>query len=510
MILVAILLLPAVAGTLAWMAERRSGFGAARWLCASALIADLLVLIPLFPRASSQGLMQIDAPWIPALGIRFHLMLDGFGLVMVLLTLLLGLVALVATGREKDERNSAFLFHIMASITGIIGVFTASDLFLFFVFYEVMLVPIYFLISLWDREGRGAATKFFIFTQAGGMLMLLSIVGLYLYVNHATGHQTFDLTELLRHDTAAPFAMLLLLGFVIAFAVKLPSVPFHSWQPDAYAAAPAAAAIILAGLMSKAGAYGLLRFAIPLFPEAAHNIAFWAMLVGVISILYGAVMAFAQRDLRRVIAYSSMSHLGFVLLGAFAMNAIAFKGVIMTMVCHGISVSGLFLLDQAVRERRESDDLDRMGGLWKTAPKLGATGLVFVLATLGIPGLGNFVGEFLVLLGAYQANPILAAVAAIGMVLSAVYALWMMQRIFFGPTGATAETSDVTPGYLAIVIPMIVALLTLGLYPQPVLRAAGGWRMSTPPAMTKHTLGVSNVDHEEPAVPNAADSETAR
>lgn len=474
---------PLLGGILAWLMARTGAHKAAATLSVVVLFATAFALL-----AATQGMPMdgfshtFQAQWIPDIGnISFHLALDGFALVLVLLTLLIGAVAIIAASYEPVSSPGAVLFHLMASITGLIGVFLAADLFLFFVCYEVMLVPMYFLIVLYGHGDRaGAAVKFFIFTQASGLLMLIAMIAIGLG-GDGFGYEGGPITAF------TPFvSALLLLAFTLAFAVKLPVVPFHTWQPVTYAAAPAAAGIILAGLMSKAGAYGLLRFAVQMFPDTAQQYAPYAMLIGAISIVYGAVLAFSQTNLRKLIAYSSMSHLGFVMMAAFAMNDLAFKGAVMTMVCHAFSVAGLFLLEQAVRARTQTSDLDRLGGLWRSAPKLGAVGLVFTMATLGIPGLGNFVGEFLVLVGVYQASPIMAAIAALGMVLSAIYALWMMQRVFFGPRDEKASpVIDVSPAWLMLCAPMIAALLWLGLFPQPVLDLAGPLRAQVTSAQTQ-------------------------
>jgi NADH-quinone oxidoreductase subunit M len=359
-------------------------------------------------------------------------------------------------------------------MAGVIGVFLAMDLFLFYFFWELMLVPMYFLIVVrGDANRRYAGTKFFLFTQLSGLLMLVAILGLYFIHGRNTGEYTFDYPKLL-HTAIPPNAdMWLMLGFLAAFLVKLPGVPLHSWLPDAYTSAPTAGSVVLAGLLSKTAAYGLLRFVVPLFPRAAAEFAFAAMVLAVIGILYGAVLAFAQTDLKRLIAFSSISHLGFVLLGIFAWNELALQGAVMQMICHGISTGGLFILAGVIEDRLHTRDIRRMSGLWSIVPRMGAVAMFFALASIGLPGLGNFIGEFLVLLGSFKANVALTTVATAGFVASVVYALWMIQLIFHGPRRERTKIVDLKVREVWEMGVMILVLLWLGLYPQPVLNTAG-------------------------------------
>ncbi len=446
-----------------------------------ALAIDLAIILKIwlehFSRVTNPGqsawLIEMDHTWIPQLGISFHLAMDGLSLLLVLLTVFLGIVSVVCSWKEIQDRVGFFHFNLMMVLGGIIGVFLALDLILFYFFWELMLVPMYFLIGIWGHENRVyAAIKFFIFTQAGGLFMLLAILGLYFIHGQNTGIYTFNYSELLGTSIAASTSMWLMLGFFIAFAVKLPVVPLHTWLPDAHTEAPTAGSVILAGLLLKTGAYGLLRFAVPLFPEAALAFAPVAMGLAVISIIYGAVMAFAQTDIKRLVAYTSVSHLGFALLGIFALNAISLQGAVMQMICHGLSTGALFVLVGMLQERIHTRDLNQMGGLWSTVPRLGGTALFFALASLGLPGLGNFVGEFLVLLGTYKTNAFLTVPAALGLVLSVVYALWMIQRAFYGPLPKVWRLPDLSVRETAVTGVMAAGLLWLGLNPQPVLNTA--------------------------------------
>jgi len=333
-----------------------------------------------------------------------------------------------------------------------------------------MLVPMYFLIGIWGHEKRVyAAYKFFIFTQVSGLLMLLSILGLYFIHGQNTGNFTYNYNELINTNMSIWTAWWLMWGFVIAFAVKLPAVPVHTWLPDAHTEAPTAGSVVLAGLLLKTGAYGLMRFVLPIFPNAAEALAPIAMTLGVIGILYGAVLAFAQTDLKRLVAYTSVSHMGFVLLGVFAMNEWAYQGTLMQMVAHGLSTSALFIMAGMLQKRLHTRDLTQMGGLWSVAPRMSGVAMVFVMASLGLPGLANFVAEFLILVGAYQTNWVLTALAVIGLVFATVYSLRIMQAGFFGPNTHGWQMADLNAREWVVMGAMIIALVYLGLYPQPLL-----------------------------------------
>jgi len=475
MVLIWLILIPFAGGLLAWLLGRWRPLWA-RWAALAAMLIDLALAAGLWARffagaAAGPGwLVEFEAPWIPALGIQFHLALDGLSLLLILLTAVLGIMAVLASWTDVTENVGFFHFNLLWVLAGITGVFLALDLFLFYFFWEVMLVPMYFLIALWGHERRiYAAVKFFLFTQAGGLLMLVAILGLYFVHGQATGVYTFEYSQLLGTAMSPAVAFWLMLGFAAAFAVKLPAVPVHTWLPDAHTEAPTAGSVILAGVLLKTGAYGLLRFVLPLFPQAARAVAPVAMALGVVGILYGALLAYSQKDLKRMVAYTSVSHMGFVLLGIFAGNELALQGVAMQMLCHGISTGALFILAGALQERLHTRDVDRMGGLWAATPRLGAATLIFALASLGLPGLGNFVGEFLVLLGAYQASPWLAALAALGLVAATIYSLWLVQKVFHGPREAALPLVDLGGREMTIMGVLFVLIVGLGLYPQPAL-----------------------------------------
>ena len=452
-------------------ASARLGAHVPRWVSLGILAGAGVWLLAAFAAGPEQGLFagqRLD--WIPAFGISVRLEMDGLSLMLVALTLFLGLVAVVASWSETQQRHGFFQFNLLWILAGVVGVFTALDLFLFFVFWEVMLIPMYFMIAIWGHENRAyAAMKFFLFTQISGLLMLLAILGL-VYAHYSTsGVVTFDYYDLLGAQLDADFAFWLMLGFFVAFVVKLPGVPFHTWLPDAHTQAPTAGSVILAGILLKTGAYGLIRFVVPLFPEAALDFRWPAMALGAASVVYGGYLAYSQHDFKRLVAYSSIGHMGFVLLGVFAANTIATQGAIMQMIAHGFSTAALFMMAGALQERLHTRDMRKMGGLWQQAPRMGAITLFFVVASLGMPGLGNFVGEFLVLLGAFQVDVGLTVVAALGIVVAAVYSLILMQRSFQGAAQDDgAAIADFGVRELLVMALMVVALIVLGIYPQPV------------------------------------------
>jgi len=336
-----------------------------------------------------------------------------------------------------------------------------------------MLVPMYFLIAIWGHENRYYASfKFFIFTQLSGLLMLLAILGLYFIHGRNTGIYTFDYTQLLRTPLSGTAGMLLMLGFLAAFAVKLPVIPLHTWLADAHTEAPTAGSVVLAGLLLKTGAYGLLRFVVPLFPDAAFAFSPVAMVLAVIGILYGAAMAFSQTDLKRLVAYTSISHMGFVLLGVFAWNTLALQGAVLQIVCHGLSTGALFMIVGFLQERIHTREISRMGGLWSAAPRMGAIALFFAMASLGLPGLGAFVAEFLVLLGTYKTNIAMTVFATVGLVTATVYSLWMIHVSFFGTDRENWKIPDFSLREMSVMAVMMVSLVLLGLYPQFFLDAA--------------------------------------
>ncbi|MGH9430105.1 MAG: NADH-quinone oxidoreductase subunit M [Terriglobia bacterium] len=479
MILVWLIAIPLIAGVLAWIFARWSEL-AARWISLIATILCFALSLGLWYRyagevhllSNGKWFAEVNWAWIPQLGIHFHLAMDGLSLLMVLLTFLLGIVSVLTSWQEIKKGVGFFHLNLMWILAGIAGVFLAVDLFLFYFSWELMLVPMYFLIAVWGHERRVyAAVKFFIFTQACGLLMLISIVALYFIHHSTTGVYTFEYKDLLGTSMAPHTAFLIMLGFFVGFAVKLPIFPLHPWLPDAHTEAPTAGSVILAGLLLKTGAYGLLRFVVPLFPRASHQFAPIAMTLAVIGIIYGAVMAFAQTDLKRLVAYTSVSHLGFVLLGIYAWNDLALQGAVLIIICHGVGTGSLFMLVGQLQERTHTREMGKLGGLWATIPRMSGVAMFFALGSMGLPGLGDFIGEFLVLLGTYKAGFTgLTIAATIGVLLSTLYALRFIQRAYHGPNINQWSIPDLTAREVIIYIPMMAILLWLGLYPQPVLR----------------------------------------
>jgi len=491
MALIWVILIPLLAAPICWWAGRARTDAELKVPLIVALLAllfDLVLVLNLFDPASGGGWwLAIDMPWIPRFGITLSLALDGLGFVMLLLALVLGIAAAWVSAREICEASGAFYATLMLSIAGVLGVFLAVDLFLFFLFWELMLVPVYFLIAAWGhgdaersstQSSTQSAIKFFIYTQASGLLMLLAIVALVWLHFDATGELTFAFDAL--RDTApdGPAGVWLLLGFLIAFAVKLPAVPLHGWLPDAHTDAPTGGSVILAGILLKTGAYGLLRFGLPLFPDAAVVIAPYAMWLGVVAVLYGAWLAYAQTDFKRLVAYSSISHMGFVLIGIFALNIQAWQGAVMQMIAHGLSTAALFVVAGILQRRLGTREMSAVGGLWQHMPVLGGFTLLFAIASIGLPGLANFIGEFLVLLGAYKAHAPVAVVAALGLVLAAVYGLVLVQRSFHGPleippTSDAVADATVDERMLLALFALLVAVL--GVQPQLLFDVLGPW-----------------------------------
>ena len=433
------------------------------------------VLTDFSTEAAAEFQLTDHHTWIESLGISWSLGVDGISLWLVILT---GLIfPLTIVGVDAEHGPKAYYSWLLVLEAGCMGVFLALDLFAFFTFFEIVLVPMYFLIGKWGHGERAyAATKFFIFTMFGSALMLVGILSLAFLNQAETGVLTFSLEVLANSQSiATTTARWIFLSFALAFAVKVPLFPFHTWLPDAHTNAPTAGSVILAAVMLKLGTYGFLRFGIYLFPEAAVWFAPYLVALGTIGIIYGAVAATMQSDLKRLVAYSSVAHLGFIMIGLFAYTTEGFTtegmvGGLLQMVNHGLSTGALFLLVAMVYDRRHTRMISDLGGLQKPAPLLAGVFILVTLSSLGLPGLNGFVGEFLTLLGAYKAYGWWAAVAASGVIIAALYLLWAYQRVFHGPAeGANAEISDLKLREGLLLVPFVVGIVFLGVYPKPVI-----------------------------------------
>lgn len=472
MILLLLIFIPFTGGLLAWITGKQDS-PLPRIITLVALVTGLAITAAgLVPEQANHMPIDFTRTWIPELGIGLHLSADGLSLLMVLLTFLISAISVLAT---KEHMHSGFYyFNILLTVSGITGVFLSADLFLFYFFWELMIIPMYFLISIWGNGNRVRASyKFFIYTQAGGLLMLLSIAALYLIHRNATGIYTFNLADLAGTPMPLSVEILIMSGFLAAFLVKLPAFLLHTWLPDAYSEAPLAGTIILSCLMSKTAAYGLLRFSLPLFPHASMAFAPYAMALGAIGILYGAKLAFSQTEIKRLIAWTSLSHMGFILLGVYAFNETAWHGVVMQMITHALSTCAMFVIAGQLYARLNTGDINRMGSLWSDIPAMGAMGLIFSMALLGLPGLGNFIAEFLTLAGAFRANVLFTSVACLGLVLSTIYSLRIMQKVFFGKQGSVKTIHDLTLRESIILGFLVIAVVVTGLFPQLIIDVVG-------------------------------------
>jgi NADH-quinone oxidoreductase subunit M len=410
--------------------------------------------------------------WIERFGISYHLGIDGISLLLVLLTTFLSMLAVLSSYTAVKERIREYMIFMLFLETGMLGVFLSLDLFLFFVFWEAMLVPMYFLIGIWGGPRKIYATfKFILYTMAGSTLMLVAILFLYFYAYKVTGRPSFDLLEMYRISIPARYQIWLFSAFALSFAIKVPLFPFHTWLPDAHVEAPTAGSVILAGVLLKMGIYGFLRFCFPLFPAASLKFVPLFAVIAIIGILYGALLAMMQEDVKSLVAYSSISHLGFVVLGIFAFNQQGMEGGILQMINHGISTGALFLLVGMLYEQRHTRLISDFGGLARQMPLYAAFFMIVALSSLALPGTNGFVGEFLILVGAFKLKKLYAVLAALGVILSAVYLLWMYQRVMFGElkNPENRKLKDLSLREVFVLFPLLIMIFWIGVYPGPFL-----------------------------------------
>jgi NADH-quinone oxidoreductase subunit M len=473
MLLTAVIFLPTLGAAALFALDRRDE-RRLRQVALGVAIATFLLscLLWIGFRRDVGGMQFVELrPWIPGAGIHYHLGVDGISLLLVLLTTLLSPLCLLAAWSQVTTRVKEFLLAMLLLETAMVGVFCALDLILFFVFWEAMLIPMYLIIGVWGGPRRVyAAVKFVLYTMAGSALMLLAILTLYFLQDPTTA--TFDYLTIAKLSVAPALQWWLFLAFALAFAVKVPMVPFHTWLPDAHVEAPTAGSVILAGVLLKMGTYGFLRFCLPFFPHASMALAPVIFALAVVGILYGAWVSTVQPDLKKLIAYSSVSHLGFVMLGLFTLNAQGIVGGLLQMINHGVSTGALFLLVGMIYERRHSRLIADFGGLWAVVPVFSAILLLVTLSSIGLPGLNGFVGEFLILVGAFQVSPPLAVVATLGIIFAAVYMLWMYQRVAFGEVSheEVRRLPDLSAREIWTLIPLLVLIVWIGVYPKVFTR----------------------------------------
>jgi NADH-quinone oxidoreductase subunit M len=432
-------------------------------------------MLTMFDKSNPDLQLGLSLSWIPSFHITYSMGVDGLSILLVLLTTFLTPISILSTWKAVEERVKDFMIFFTLLEVGMLGVFFAQDLFLFYIFWEFTLVPMYFLIGIWGGPRRiYAAIKFFLYTMAGSILMLLAI--LWLGINQGT----FSVPDLMaKGGIPGNIQLWLFLAFTAAFAIKVPMWPLHSWLPDAHVEAPTAGSVILAGVLLKMGTYGFIRFNIPLFPDAAKQAAPWIALLAVIGIIYGAWVSYAQKDVKKLVAYSSVSHLGFVMLGLFALNPQGIEGGILQMINHGLSTGALFLLVGMIYEQTHTREISVYGGLWKITPVFGTIMLIVSLSSMGLPGLNGFVGEFTILLGAFGSkaigSPWFAGISAAGVIMAAIYILYMFQKMFLGPEGSIVEEvkkhghalRDLNVREIVTIVPILIFIFWIGLYPKP-------------------------------------------
>src|SRR5436190_9377329 len=448
---------------------------AIRWIANIVAFIGFAVSVPLWfwynPQNADFQFVE-RAPWIPSVGAEYFLGVDGFSALLILLTTMMGCIAVLSSWTAITERVKEYYIFLLVLQTGMLGAFMSLDFLLFFLFWEVMLVPMYFLIGIWGSDRRlYSAIKFFLYTLVGSVVMLLGILALYFYNHTVTGVYTFDITQFHRLNVPFDLQKWVFLAFFLGFAIKVPMFPFHTWLPDAHVQAPTAGSVILAGVLLKMGTYGFIRFSLPLLPAATLWAVPWMVTLSIIGIVYAALVTLVQKDMKRLIAYSSVSHLGFVMLGMFALNPLGLEGSVLQMINHGLSTGGLFLIVGMIYERRHTKEIAAFGGLAHVMPVYATVTLVIFLASMGLPLLNGFVGEFMMLQGADAASRVWADWAVSGIVLGAAYLLWLYQRVFWGriTNEENRHLVDLDGRELATLVPLVALCFWIGIYPKPFL-----------------------------------------
>ena len=473
--LLSIILFLPLAGALLLLLVNKQNVSAIRWIANIVALAGFMVSIPLWFQYIPQNpeFQFVErAPWIPSIGAEYFLGVDGFSTLLVLLTTMMGSIAVLSSWHAITERVKEYYIFLLILQTGMLGAFMSLDFLLFFLFWEVMLVPMYFLIGIWGSANRlYSAIKFFLYTLSGSVLMLLGILALYFHYHSATGVDTFNVLELMKFNWPWSLEKWVFWAFMIGFAIKVPMFPFHTWLPDAHVEAPTAGSVILAGVLLKMGTYGFIRFSLPLLPDYSRNSTTVKIMVAlsIVAIVYGALVSLMQRDMKKLIAYSSVSHLGFCTLGIFALNPHGLSGSILQQINHGISTGALFLIVGLIYERRHTREIKEFGGLSNVMPVYATLFMIVMLSSIGLPLLNGFIGEFTILQGAFEVNWRWAAWAVSGIVLGAAYMLWLYQRTMFGPCDNPKNQAlkDLSFREVMTLVPLVVAAFWIGLYPKP-------------------------------------------
>jgi NADH-quinone oxidoreductase subunit M len=479
--ILSIILFTPLVGAFVLLLVPKTAKNAIRWIANLFALAGLIVSLPLVPWfwavKGQPGFKFIEgAPsnWIPSIGAGYYLGIDGISFLLIMLTTLLGWISILSSWTAIEDRVKEYYIWFLVLQTGMLGVFMSLDFFLFYVFWEVMLVPMYLLIGIWGGPRKlYAAIKFFLYTLVGSVLMLLGILFLYFHHHSVAGVYTFNILELYKTapQITGTAAILLFLAFFIGFAIKVPMFPFHTWLPDAHVEAPTAGSVILAGVLLKMGTYGLIRFSVPFFPSVAMNnkVRLWMIVLSLVGIIYGALVSLMQKDMKKLVAYSSVSHLGFCTLGIFALTPLGLSGSVLQQINHGISTGALFLIVGILYERRHTREIAEYGGISNIMPSYAAITLIMFLSSMGLPLLNGFIGEFTILQGVYTENRVWAAWAVIGIVLGAAYLLWLYQRVFFGPitNPKNEKLHDLTAREILYFTPLLLVAFWIGLYPKP-------------------------------------------